>query len=70
MEIDTTISTDTINIPKECRNAMPFNTPVMIIDIEKKGKYKSRLGNGIKKISSPHIDTTNWKFNRDEANAR
>ncbi|GBU23900.1 hypothetical protein R83H12_00519 [Fibrobacteria bacterium R8-3-H12] len=70
ISFETTISSDTIKIPEEYRDAMPSHALVMVIEFEKQGKYRARLGNGVKKISAPHIDTIGWKFNREEANAR
>ena len=71
ISFETTISSDTIKIPEEYRAAMPARAIVMVIEYENKyGKYKPRLGRGIKKMSAPHIDTLGWKFNREEANAR
>jgi len=70
ISFETTISTDIINIPEEWKDAIPVHALVMIIDIEKQGKFKPRLGRSTKKMSPPHIDTIGWKFDRDEANAR
>jgi len=70
ISFETTISSDTIQIPEEYRGAVPTHALVMVIEFDKQGKYRPRLGSGAKKISAPRIDTMGWKFNREEANAR
>jgi hypothetical protein len=70
ISFETTISSDIIKIPEEYRGAVPVHALVMVIGFEKQGKYRPRLGSGIKRISAPLIDTVGWKFNREDANAR
>jgi hypothetical protein len=70
ISFETTISSYTIKIPEEYRGVVSAHALVMVIEFEKQGKYRSRLGRGIKKISAPNIDTVGWKFNREDANAR
>jgi len=70
ISFETTISSDTIRIPEEYRGVVPTHAFVMVMEFDGYGKYRSRLGRGIKKISDPNIDTAGWKFNREDANAR
>jgi hypothetical protein len=65
------IMDNTIEIPKEYRGKISSPAMVTITDYRQPIISKrSRSGTAQKTLSEPHIDTSGWKFNRDEANER
>jgi hypothetical protein len=69
------VHNNVVEIPQEYHG--DFSSPVLVtISAEKHaGRFSSpkiipRRGAGQKKFSEPHLDTTGWKFNREEANER
>jgi hypothetical protein len=75
IHFESVVHNNMVEIPKEYQG--DFNSPVFVtISAE---KYAGRIsppriiprrGVGPKKLSEPHLDTTGWKFNREEANER
>jgi hypothetical protein len=75
VEFETEIVNDTICIPQEYRDRLPRKVRVIIMDehspdgchiIHTKRKYKVTADD----FNSVVIDTTKFKFNREEANER
>jgi hypothetical protein len=75
VEFETEIVNDTISIPQEHRDNLPHKVRVIIMDelsshhpdiIRTKRKYKVTADD----FNSVVIDTTKFKFNREEANER
>jgi len=74
VEFETEIVNDTICIPQEYKGNLPHKARVIIIDsifsnpyIVRTRKKRSITSNDFKSIK---IDTSNFKFNREEANER
>jgi hypothetical protein len=62
---------NTIEIPEEYRGKISPLAMVTITDSRQAILPKrSRSETSPKTLSEPHIDTSGWKFNRDEANER
>lgn len=55
------IHDNVIEIPEQCRGNLPTRVFVTIT---------AAAQHQCKELSSPHIDTTGWKFDRTEANER
>jgi hypothetical protein len=71
---ESTITDNVIEIPEEYRGRIKPRVLVTITDFDFRPMTPHntypRTGTGPKTLSAPHIDTSGWKFDRDEANER
>ena len=57
-----------IYIPEEYRSRITSNVKVIIVDSNSQDKNNSRYKSSL--LLPPTLDTSDWKFSREEANER
>ena len=73
IQFETTVENNLIRIPDKYINQVPSKVAVTLVDIEKprfRPRTKNEKPSSIEEFSDLKLDTSNWKFDREEANER
>ena len=73
IQFESRVEGNVIRIPEEYVGQMPATVTVSFVDVEKprfRPKTKKEKPSSIEEFSDLKLDTRNWKFDREEANAR
>ena len=73
IQFESVVEGDVIRIPEQYIDQIPARVAVTLVDVEKprfRPKTKKEKPSSIEEFSDLKLDTSNWKFNREEANER
>ena len=75
IQFETTVDIENnlIRIPEQYIDKIPASAVVTLVDVEKprfRPKTKKEKPSSIEEFSDLKLDTSNWKFDREEANER
>jgi len=73
IQFETTVENNLIRIPDQFIDRIPARVSVTLVDVEKprfRSKTKRVKPSSIEEFSDLKLDTSNWKFDREEANER
>ena len=73
IQFESVVEGNLIRIPKQYIDRIPARVAVTLVDIEKprlRPRTKKENPSSIEEFSDLKLDTSNWKFDREEANER
>ena len=73
IQFESVVEGNLIRIPEQYIGQIPAVVAVTLMDVEKprlRPKTKKEKPSSIEEFSDLKLDTSNWKFNREEANER
>ena len=73
IQFESAVEGNLIRIPEQYIDKIPTRVAVTLVDVEKprfRPKTKMEKPSSIEEFSELKLDTSNWKFDREEANER
>ena len=73
IQFETNVEDNLIRIPEQYIDQISARVSVTVVDVETprfRPKTKKEKPSSIEEFSELKLDTSNWKFDREEANAR